>query len=227
MDKILLVEDEQSIGEIVKFNLESENYAVVWVKDGKSALKQFNEERFDIVVLDIMLPELNGFDVYEGIRLKNQDTAILFLTARDDQKDKLKGLSLGADDYITKPFDLNEFLLRVKNIFIRSKKLNTVDSDLIKFGNNVFNYKTMIANNGKEELQLSTKEAKILKVLYDHKNEVVSRDSLLEKVWGYDVYPTTRTVDNFIVKLRKFFEEDQKKPKYIHSIRGVGYKLLV
>jgi two-component system, OmpR family, alkaline phosphatase synthesis response regulator PhoP len=227
VEKILLVEDEKSIGEIVKFNLESENYYVVWVQDGKSALKQFDEERFDLIVLDVMLPELNGFDVYESIRLKNLDIAILFLTARDDQKDKLKGLSLGADDYITKPFDLNEFLLRVKNILNRSKKTNQINHDIISFGKNVFNYKTMVASNGNDELQLSTKEAKILKVLFDHKNEVVSRDSLLEKVWGYDVYPTTRTVDNFIVKLRKFFEEDQKKPKYIHSIRGIGYKLIV
>lgn len=225
MNKILLVEDEEHIGDIVKFNLEDEGYYVEWVKSGKKAVITFFEERFDLVVLDIMLPEMDGFDVCESIRLKDDETPILFLTARDDQKDKIRGLKMGADDYISKPFDLEEFLLRVKNIVKRSSKEFKKETDTYKFGtNNTFNLKTLIATNNSEEIQLSPKEGMLLKLLLEHENEVVSRDMILERVWGVDIYPSTRTIDNFIVKLRKFFEIDPKHPKLIHSIRGVGYK---
>ena len=225
MNKILLVEDEENIGDIVKFNLEDEGYYVEWVKSGKKAVITFFEERFDLVVLDIMLPEMDGFDVCESIRLKDDETPILFLTARDDQKDKIRGLKMGADDYISKPFDLEEFLLRVKNIIKRSSKEFKKETDTYHFGeNNTFNLKTLIATNNTEEIQLSPKEGMLLKLLLEHENEVVSRDMILERVWGVDIYPSTRTIDNFIVKLRKFFEIDPKHPKLIHSIRGVGYK---
>ena len=143
MNKILLVEDEEHIGEIVKFNLEDEGYYVEWVKTGKKAVITFFEERFDLVVLDIMLPEMNGFDVCESIRLKDDSTPILFLTAREDQKDRIRGLKMGADDYITKPFDLEEFLLRVKNIIKRSSKEFKIETDTYDFSTNTFNHKTL------------------------------------------------------------------------------------
>ena len=224
MNKILLVEDEEHIGEIVKFNLEDEGYFVEWVKTGKKAVSTFFEERFDLVVLDIMLPEMNGFDVCESIRLKNDETPILFLTARDDQKDKIRGLKMGADDYISKPFDLEEFLLRVKNIVKRSSKEFKKEVETYHFGPNTFNLKTLIATHNEEKIELSPKEGMLLKLLLEHEGEVVSRDTILEKVWGVDIYPSTRTIDNFIVKLRKFFETDPKNPTFIHSIRGIGYK---
>lgn len=223
--KILLVEDEKSMSNIIVYNLEDEDYDVTLAENGSQALELFDKERFDLIILDIMLPEIDGFDVYESIRLKDQYTPILFLTARNDQRDKIRGLSLGADDYITKPFDLSEFLLRIKNI-IRRAKPQIQSQDIYVFANNSFDFNKMEASNSRETIQLSAKEAKMLKLLLDHKNEVVSRDMILEKVWGYDVYPTTRTIDNFIVKLRKFFEENPKRPEIILSIRGIGYKLV-
>jgi two-component system alkaline phosphatase synthesis response regulator PhoP len=222
--KILLVEDEVSIAEVIKFNLEDENYFVVWEKKGRKAVDTFFSERFDLIVLDVMLPEMNGFDVCETIRLKNDETPILFLTARNDQKDKILGLKLGGDDYLTKPFDLEEFLLRVKNIIKRSSGKLKKELSEYKFGKNIFIPKTLIVKNEKDETQLSKKEGMLLKLLLEHPNEVISRETILEKVWGFDVYPSTRTIDNFIVKLRKFFENDPKNPKFFHSVRGIGYK---
>ncbi|MCB0280872.1 MAG: response regulator transcription factor [Calditrichaeota bacterium] len=223
--KILLVEDEQKIGQIIQFNLEEEGYEVNWILDGNSVIRAYSEQRYDLIILDVMLPGINGFDLFESIRLKDNDVAILFLTARNDQKDKILGLKLGADDYITKPFDLNEFLLRVKNILARRRREIGIRPRDYRFGPNSYDSRTMTASNGREEIQLSQKEGRLLQLLIEHKNEVVSRDSILEKVWGYDIYPSTRTIDNFIVKLRKFFEENQKEPKYIQSVRGIGYKL--
>lgn len=225
--KILLVEDELDIGNLVQFNLEDEGYDVTWVKDGRSAVDTFKSERFNLVVLDIMLPEISGFDVYESIRLVDTHVPILFVTARNDKEDIMRGLKLGADDYITKPFDLDEFLLRVKNNLRRSDDESSSRQEQYLFGGCSFNYNTMMAVgiDGKEH-ELSVKEAQMLKLLLDHKNEIVSRDTILEKVWGFDVYPTTRTIDNFIVKLRKLFERDPRKPALIQSIRGIGYKLV-
>lgn len=225
--KILLVEDEADIAKLVEFNLEDEGYEVTWLTNGRDAIETFKSERFNLVLLDIMLPEMSGYDVYESIRLVDTQVPILFMTARNDKIDVLKGLSLGADDYITKPFDLDEFLLRVKNNLRRSSDENVSRKEIYSFANCEFNYNTMMAIGVKgKEYELSVKEAQMLKLLLDHQNEIVSRDMILEKVWGFDVYPTTRTIDNFIVKLRKIFEVDPRKPSLILSIRGIGYKLV-
>jgi two-component system alkaline phosphatase synthesis response regulator PhoP len=227
MVKILLVEDEADIAEMMQFNLEEEGYDVRVVSTGREAISTFKQERFNLVILDVMLPEVSGYDVFESIRLVNTYVPILFVTARNDRADILAGLKLGADDYITKPFDLNEFLLRVKNNLKRSDADDHPRSEEYTFAGHTFNYNTMTAKNSAGAIfELSVKEAQMLKLLLDHKNEVVSRDTILEKVWGFDVYPTTRTIDNFIVKLRKCFEGDPKKPTLIHSIRGIGYRLV-
>ncbi len=223
--RILLVEDEDHIRENLKLNLELEDYEVVAVPDGSKAVKAFNEQRFNLVILDVMLPEMDGFDVCEQIRLTDLETPILFLTAKDTSQDKIKGLKTGGDDYMTKPFNLEELLLRVKNLLKRSAKLYEDGSFTeYEFGGNKINFATYEANSVTGQLKLTSKEMKLLKLLIDRKNEVVSRQHILQTVWGYDVYPSTRTIDNFILAFRKYFEKDPKNPTYFHSIRGVGYK---
>ncbi len=223
--RILLVEDEDHIRENLKLNLELEDYEVVAVPDGSKAIKAFNEQRFNLVVLDVMLPEMDGFDVCEQIRLSDLETPILFLTAKDTSQDKIKGLKTGGDDYMTKPFNLEELLLRVKNLLKRSAKMYEDGSfNEYEFGGNKINFATYEANSVTGPLKLTSKEMKLLKLLIDRRNEVVSRQHILQTVWGYDVYPSTRTIDNFILAFRKYFESDPKNPVYFHSIRGVGYK---
>ena len=226
-DKILLVEDEAGIAEIMQFNLEEEAYQVSWVKNGYDAISEFKKERFNLIILDIMLPKMSGFDVFESIRLIDSNVPVLFVTARNDKDDILKGLRLGADDYITKPFDLDEFLLRVRNNLQAGKKRNNEKTEEYHFYNYQFDYESLSVKGNGKSISLSSKEAQLLKLLLDHQNKVVSREMILERIWGFDVYPTTRTIDNFILRLRKYFEEDPKHPKIFMSVRAVGYKMIV
>ncbi len=223
--RILIVEDEDHIRENLKLNLEMEGYEVIAVADGAKAIKAFKEQRFDLVILDVMLPEMDGFDVCEQIRLDDRETPILFLTAKDASIDKIKGLKTGGDDYMTKPFNLEELLLRIINLLKRSSKTPAEDKfHAYEFGGNVINFVTYEAKGINGDVKLTNKELKLLKLLIDRKNEVVSRTLILQTVWGYDVYPSTRTIDNFILAFRKYFEKDPKSPVYFHAIRGVGYK---
>ncbi|MFN3939716.1 MAG: response regulator transcription factor [Chitinophagales bacterium] len=226
LHRILLVEDEDHIRENLKLNLELEGYEVVAVSEGMKAIKRFREQRFNLVILDVMLPEMDGYDVCEQIRLEDMDTPVLFLTAKDASQDKIKGLKTGGDDYMTKPFNLEELILRVKILIKRNAKQTGADDSMnaYHFGNNSINFITYEAHGVKGLLKLTNKELKLLKLLIDRKNEVVSRQHILQTVWGYDVYPSTRTIDNFILAFRKYFEQDPKNPVYFHSIRGVGYK---
>jgi len=202
-----------------------EGYEVIAVADGAKAIKAFKEQRFDLVILDVMLPEMDGFDVCEQIRLDDRETPILFLTAKDASIDKIKGLKTGGDDYMTKPFNLEELLLRIINLLKRSSKTPAEDKfHAYEFGGNVINFVTYEAKGINGDVKLTNKELKLLKLLIDRKNEVVSRTLILQTVWGYDVYPSTRTIDNFILAFRKYFEKDPKSPVYFHAIRGVGYK---
>ncbi|MEP7128336.1 MAG: response regulator transcription factor [Chitinophagales bacterium] len=225
--RILVVEDEENLLEAIKINLELEGYEVVVAITGPQALKRFSEERFNLVVLDIMLPELDGYQVCQTIRITNSETPILFLTAKDTSEDKVMGLKMGADDYLTKPFNLEEFLLRVK-VLIRHSMKGTADemsTHIFRFDENEINFSTFIAKGkSKNPIQLTKREAALLKLLIERKNEVVSRKQILQTVWGYDVFPSTRTIDNFILTFRKYFEKDSRNPVYFHSIRGVGYK---
>ncbi len=229
MIRILLVEDEEHLQEAIKLNLELEGFKVVAVANGIEAVKTFKQERFNLVVLDVMLPELDGFGVCESIRLHNSSVPILFLSAKNASEDKIQGLRRGADDYMTKPFNLEEFLLRVNGLVKRglSQEEKKEINDVFRFEGNEINFKTFeIIGKDKKPIRLTKKEIALLKLLIERRNEVVSREHILESVWGYDIYPSTRTVDNFILAFRKYFEPDPKEPKYFFSIRGVGYKFL-
>lgn len=222
--RILLVEDEEYLRGLIRLNLEMEDYEVVAATNGKDAVKLFHEQHFDLVVLDVMLPEMNGFQVCEQIRLSNVKTPIIFLTAKDSSEDIIQGLKKGGDDYLTKPFVLEEFLLRIKNLLKRTSKEQEMNLSIYQFGNNTVNFATYEATGDNGHFQLTKKEALLLKLLIDKKNQVVSRNEILQAVWGYDVYPSTRTIDNFILSFRKYFEQDPKNPVYFLSVRGVGYK---
>lgn len=224
--RILLVEDEENILEVVKLNLELEGYHVVAVKNGKSALKQFDDARFDLIILDVMLPEIDGFAIAETIRLTNQQVPIFFITAKNTSEDRVRGLKIGGDDYLAKPFNLEELLLRVQ-LLIKRKNSNAETPLLTetKFSGNTIQFSNFRAQTFEgNEISLSKRETALLKLLVDRAGDVVSRKEILEKVWGYDIYPSTRTIDNFILQFRKHFEPDPKNPVHFHSIRGVGYQ---
>jgi two-component system alkaline phosphatase synthesis response regulator PhoP len=224
---ILIVEDEESLQGALKLNLELEGYEVSCANNGLTAIMKVEEEYFDLILLDVMLPEIDGFDVCENIRLKNIETPILMLSARTGSADRVTGLKRGADDYLTKPFNLEELLLRIEKLIEKNQKLQDKSSlgPQYSFGGNNIDFRAQIAINTKgESIQLSKKETMLLKLMIEYKNEVVSREKILQAVWGYQVFPTTRTIDNFILNFRKYFELDPKEPVHFHSVRGVGYK---
>ncbi|RYY57744.1 MAG: response regulator transcription factor [Chitinophagaceae bacterium] len=224
---ILLVEDEENLHEALKLNLELEGYDVTSAYDGAAALKAVANEYFDLLILDVMLPEMDGISVAETIRISNNEMPILILSAKNSSADRVLGLKKGADDYLTKPFNLEELLLRVHKLIDKNKKMqdrSTVGNSYT-FGNNIIDFKAQEATTQSSgKIQLSKKETMLLKLLIENKNEVVPREKILQAVWGYNVYPTTRTIDNFILNFRKYFEHDSRNPKYFHSVRGVGYK---
>ncbi len=224
---VLLVEDEENLHDALKLNLELEGYSVTSAMDGAAALKAVENEYFDLIIMDVMLPELDGVSVTETIRISNNDVPILMLSAKNSSADRVLGLKKGADDYLTKPFNLEELLLRVHKLINKNKKLQdkTTLGDSYSFGGGAIDFKAQEATDNKgQKIQLSKKETMLLKLLIENKNEVVPREKILQSVWGYNVYPTTRTIDNFILNFRKYFEEDSRNPRYFHSVRGVGYK---
>jgi len=227
LPSILVVEDEENLQDALKLNLELEGYEISTASDGAEALKKVHDEYFDLIILDIMLPEIDGISVCETIRLKDTQVPILMLSARSSSADRVLGLKKGADDYLTKPFNLEELLLRIQKLISKNQKLqdkSTVE-DQYSFGGNTIDFNAQEAQNAKgESISLSLKESMLLKLLIANKNEVVSREKILQSVWGYQVFPTTRTIDNFILNFRKYFEEDSREPRYFHSVRGVGYK---
>ncbi len=224
--RILLVEDEASIRNTIKLNLELSDYEVVAAENGTDAMNLINNQHFDLLILDVMLPDMDGFQICEQFRLSDFETPIIFVTARNTGEDRIKGLKLGGDDYLTKPFEFEELELRIRKLLHRSGKLKTEETSFYTFGDNKVNFKTYEARGQKGAFTLTKKEAMLLKLLIDRKNQVVSRRQILQAVWGYDVFPSTRTIDNFILSFRKYFEEDPKKPQYFISVRGVGYKFL-
>lgn len=224
--RILLVEDEENIRKVVKLNLEMDDYEVITTDNGKDAMKYFQEQHFDLIILDIMLPEISGLQICEQIRLTDTETPIIFLTAKDSPPDRVAGLKKGADDYLAKPFNLEELQLRIKKLISRSQKTPKLDIEYYEFGKNKVNFSTFEAKGVNGDITLTKKEAMLLKLLIERKNEVVSRQQILQFVWGYDVYPSTRTIDNFILSFRKYFEENPKEPQFFKSVRGIGYKFL-
>ncbi len=223
---ILLVEDEVHLHDTLKLNLGIEGYEVTSAYDGPEALKQIENAAFDLIILDIMLPGIDGFSITEMVRLKNNQTPILILSAKNTTANKVQGLKIGADDYMTKPFNLEELLLRVSKLIQKTNRtIQVAPNDIYIFSGNTFNFNSLeaIAFSG-EKIMLTKKEAMLLKLLIDNKNKVVSREHILQYVWGYNVFPNTRTIDNFILNFRKYFEKDARHPAHFISIRGVGYK---
>ena len=225
-NKILLVEDDPHLAKGLRFNLEREGYEVSLVDNGVSALDLLREEDFDLLILDLMLPTMGGLDVARKIRETNIRFPILMLTAKSTKKDKEIGFEAGADDYLTKPFHLPELLLRVKGILRRWEwyKDPVHDQEIFRFGEMWINFGTGKANGVDGEFYLTTKEVLVMNLLVEKKGDVVTREELLEKVWGYDPETETRTVDNFISRLRKYFEKKPQEPRHIITVREKGYQ---
>ena len=222
--KILLAEDEPSLAEGIQENLESEGYAVSVARDGAQAISKALASSYDLILLDVMMPHVDGIQVCETIRQAGMQTPIMFLTVKGSTEDRIKGLEAGGDDYLAKPFHLQELLLRVSAILRRTRWYQQHDNKLAFSGNTV-EFETYRAVDWRGEIHsLSHKEALILKLLDENEGEVVSRERILDRVWGYDTFPTTRTIDNFIVRLRKRFEREPDHPQHFHTVRGVGYR---
>ena len=224
---ILLVEDEEHLQEALQLNLRMEGYDVTIAGDGAKALSWAAQAHFDLIIMDVMLPEVDGISVTETIRLTNREVPILMLSARDSSDYRIAGLRKGADDYLTKPFHLEELLLRIGKLIQKNSKQKQVTTvpERFEFGGNVldFGLRQVITFRG-ETLQLTKKEWLLLRLLIENKSEVVPREKILQMVWGYQVYPNTRTIDNFILNFRKYFEKDSKQPRFFHSVRGIGYR---
>jgi DNA-binding response OmpR family regulator len=226
IEKILLVEDDRNFGSVLKAYLEMNDFSVTWIDDGRDALKAFNDERFSICVLDVMLPHVDGFTIAEHIRKLDQHIPFVFLTAKTLKDDILRGYATGADDYITKPFDSEILLCKIEAILHRKKEgFKSEEQDIYQIGKLKFQYKLRTLQTGKEVQKLSPKEASLLKLLCQYKNEVLPRELALKSIWGDDTYFTTRSMDVFITKLRKYLSDDPEIE--IINIHGNGYRLIV
>ncbi|MBN1998186.1 response regulator transcription factor [candidate division KSB1 bacterium] len=223
--KILIVEDEESLAIGLEYNLTEEGYIIKRAADGRQAMEMFSCEKFDLIILDIMLPFYNGFEVADFIRDKDPQIPILMLTARGRATDRVHGLEAGADDYLTKPFHLEELLLRVRGMLKRKAwyKDITAKRSTATFGGNSIDFHALVAQTPTRSFKLTLQEAMVLRYLVENKGRVVSRKELLENVWKINTEIETRTVDNFIVRLRKYFEPNPSKPVYIKSVRSAGY----
>ena len=225
--RLVVVEDEAHLAEVISDNLRLEGWDVSLAGDGAAALRLVRQQRPDLVLLDVMLPELDGFAVCQTLRAEGNQVPILFLTAKSGMGDRLRGLELGGDDYLGKPFDLRELIARVRAILRRAEWLRSPSAagDVLRLGPATVDFRTYEARIGERRLQLSPKEVLILRCLAERPGEVVSRNEILDRVWGYDAFPTTRTIDNFIVRLRRLLEPDARNPRFIHTVRGTGYRL--
>ncbi|MCX7884103.1 MAG: response regulator transcription factor [Caloramator sp.] len=223
-EKILIIDDESNIVELIKYNLEMNGYKVLYAYDGNEGLNIAREQNPDLILLDIMLPQMDGFDVCKEIKKDKEieHIPIIMLTAKGEEFDKILGLELGADDYITKPFSVRELLARIKAVMRRNKKEE--NSQVIKFDNLIIDFdKHEVLKSGKK-VDLTLKEFELLRLLILNKGKVLTRDFLLDKIWGYEYYGETRTVDVHVRHLRQKIEDDDKNPRYIETIRGIGYK---
>jgi len=228
MKKILIVEDELNMVNGLKDNLEFEGYEVDTATEGQSGLQKILQSRYDLILLDIMLPEVSGFDICRTARKEGINTPIILLTAKGEEIDKVLGLELGADDYITKPFSLRELLARIKAILRRSAGIEDgTESEFITIGNIKVNFKNYQALEGTNEIKMSYKEIGILHYLYMNAGKIIQRDDLMSDVWGIEYDISTRTVDNFILKLRQKIEVDPNNPKIILTVHGMGYKMIL
>jgi two-component system alkaline phosphatase synthesis response regulator PhoP len=224
--KILLVEDEKSLCDTIALNLELAGYEVEKVYEGKEALNTFLHSRFDLIILDIMLPGMNGIEICTRIRRENRQVLILFLSARNLGSERVEGLRAGADDYLSKPFNLDELLLRVEILLRRIPGTANFEeqSGMQKFREFSVDFSTYkLFAPGQDPITLTPKESKLLKLLLSKKNQAVPRDEILDQVWGYENFPSARTIDNFIMNFRKYIGDDPRNPRHFVSVRGVGY----
>lgn len=227
MIKILIVDDEPAMREGLADNLLFEGYQVDTAENGKIALNKIGEISYDLIVLDVMMPEMSGFDVCKKLRMDGHKVPVILLTAKGEEIDRVLGLELGADDYITKPFSLRELLARVKAVLRRTQNEHSSSTQKLEMiGLMEVDFKNFIAKKDQEEIKLSHREFEVLKFLKEHKQEIVSRDELLKNIWKYDEFPTTRTVDNFILRLRQKIEINPNDPKIILTVHGMGYKMI-
>ena len=224
MPRILVIEDEKEMIRGLKDILEFEGYEVATAETGKEGLVAVSRNAPDCIILDLMLPDISGYEVCEQIRQNKSNMPILMLTAKAQEYDKIRGFKVGADDYLTKPFSVGELLARVMALLRRHGQY-AQDMDVVSIGLNLVDVKHFIVRRGSKEYSMSHYEVELFKLLYARVNQPVSRDEILDKVWGTDNFPTNRTVDNFIVKLRKKIEVDYRNPRHILTIYGVGYKL--
>ena len=225
--KLLVIEDEPSLLQSIMEYFIQIDFLCEGVTTYASALQKIDDYTYDCIILDINLPGGSGFKLLKYLREYKKDEGVVIISARNSLDDKIIGLNFGADDYVTKPFSLEELLIRVKLLINKSQKISAKEpvAEKFNFGKNLINFKSLeCTTKAGEVVPLTKKEAMLLKLLIENKNEVVTREKILQSVWGYNVYPTTRTVDNFILNFRKYFEEDSRNPKYFHSVRGIGYK---
>jgi DNA-binding response OmpR family regulator len=226
MGRILIVEDEPQMRRGLRDNLEIEGYDVEIAEDGASGLEKLVHEKFDLVILDVMLPKMSGFDVLRNARASGCSAPIIMLTAKGEEVDKVLGLELGADDYVTKPFSLRELLARVKAVMRRGESGSHAPGGTVTIGRCTVDFGAYVVLREGQEIQLTSKEFDLLRYLWDHKTRVVSRDQLLTDVWGVDDSISTRTVDNFVVRLRQKIEADPAHPRHILTVHGTGYRLV-
>ncbi len=219
---LLYVEDDESLSFVTRDNLELQGYRITYCPDGASAMQQIKEQRFDLCILDVMLPDVDGFTIAQEIRKTNIEVPIIFLTARSLKEDKIQGLKLGADDYMTKPFSIEELLLKIQVFLKRSKVFHVVGADN-QLGDYLFDYKNLSLRNGTYNKVLTQKEADLLNLFFLNQNEVIKRSDILEQVWGEDDYFLGRSLDVFISRLRKYLKQDESLK--IENIHGVGFRL--
>jgi DNA-binding response OmpR family regulator len=225
MSRVLIVEDDASMAIALRDGFEFEGYSVTMAKDGATGFRLATEKDLDVIILDVMLPQMSGLDVCKKLRNAGNNIPIILLTARGQEIDKVLGLKTGADDYVTKPFSFMELIARVEAILRRSSK-HIANLEEVKFGDIVLNFKKNEATLGEEMLELSPREFKILKYFIEHQGEVVTRDQLLDAVWGYDSFPFTRTVDTHIAKLRQKIKDDPANARHIITVHRAGYKFI-
>jgi two-component system alkaline phosphatase synthesis response regulator PhoP len=227
--RILLIEDEPQLSHLIEMNLELEHYQVITCNNGLKAFQVVQEQAFDAIISDIMIPGIDGIQFCQNIRIKGIKTPLMFISAKSSSKERIEGLKAGAQDYLPKPFDLEELLLRVKNL-ISQKEASTGFSESTHFefeGGKIFFEAFEIIDRYGNKVKVSKKEIMLLKLLISKKGQAISREEIMDVVWGYDIFTSSRTIDNLITNFRKYFEADSKNPKFFHSIRGIGYKFTI
>ena len=225
MTKILIIEDDPAILKGLEESLKTESFQVLTAENGEKGRKMIKTENLDIIILDIMLPDTTGFDLLKEIRKEECNIPVLMLTSKHEEVDKVLGLELGADDYVTKPFSVRELIARIRAI-LRRKEVLTKDFIEYSFDDVYINFKNCEITKSNKPIKVTAKELSVLKYFIQHEGEVVTRDKLLDDVWGYDIFPTTRTIDNIILSIRKKLETDPSQPQHIITAHSIGYKFI-